>query len=71
MEYVMICSSSECDFSKTNKYKQGVDRFCPTCGKDMFWKCPQCDRPLRDEGAVFCSGCGERIKPPAPSRKDL
>jgi len=64
MRYVMVCSLPECEFSKTNSYEQGVDQFCPKCGNEMYWKCPHCDRPLRDKGAAFCSGCGKSIKPP-------
>ena len=62
-EYVMICMAPDCSFSKTNKYNKGVDQFCPRCGHEMIWKCPYCDRPLRDQGAAHCSGCGKELKP--------
>ena len=69
MRYIMICASPECEFQKSNSYSQGVDQFCPMCGKDLLWQCPHCERPLRDLGARFCSGCGKPLKEDADAGK--
>lgn len=71
MRHNMVCSSPDCDFSKSNPIDEGVENFCPMCGSKMLCSCPHCDRPLRNRGPV-CSECGKKLKKepkPAPRKQ--
>ncbi len=62
MSYVMVCSSSSCDFQVKNSTKDGIERYCTKCGSENFWKCPHCGRPFRRVETLFCFDCGKHIK---------
>lgn len=56
-EYYLVCRNRKCKFSKKKSKEFGVEHFCPSCGTELLWKCPECDHPLQNREKTFCSIC--------------
>ena len=65
--YYYVCSSPDCDFSKSSRMGEfdDTEKFCPKCGGPLLMNCPECGDYLRNKDSLFCSLCGKPLKHPA------
>jgi predicted RNA-binding Zn-ribbon protein involved in translation (DUF1610 family) len=56
-EYNLVCRNRKCDFAKKKSKDYGIELYCPDCGTDLIWTCPECERPLQNPKKKFCSLC--------------
>lgn len=55
--YFLVCRNRKCTFAKKKSKDYGVELFCPDCGSELIWSCPDCDRPLQNLQKKHCSLC--------------
>ncbi len=73
MAMYSICSNPQCKYSgKISPEEMDNPARCPTCGANLWYKCPHCtERTFDMRNQKFCPQCRKAIKAPpnAPGRK--
>lgn len=71
MRYFVVCSDTECRFSKGFASGEKRPEFCPMCGKPFLHKCPNCQQTIITKGASCCEQCGKPFHAQADRSKDI
>lgn len=55
-----ICPIDCCEYSQ--EYDPNAAHFCPDCGVELIWECPDCKCAVTAEDQSTCLQCGLSLK---------